>query len=575
MARPSGATGAPPSIQRTNIAWEAATSAKPTEEGGMGGVIFVKVGGATHVLKAAQGSAAPTLFGERVLQGIGGARTTESEPIRQGTPEFQRIMARLTAFKGQVDAGNDERLKATWAEKFPFFAGAQYLLVQKDMTVGGGREFGRVYKQTPQDILGNDELLRRIGLSMAADALIGNADRWEQMNTGNAFVDAANRVGAIDTEAILSEYQRGRGGDDEKWANAQQYGAALAQGHVGHRQGVQPIGAPASSPEDVIFKFDRWFDLRFKDAFTRPARMGEHKVQVGEAEVNWQQIKATIKAGLDDGLARVRTAVTGQHYKDLKHDFDAMANEYGADPNFDRTAFKIKAAHMRAATSGADRNQARQHAEEWAEVLVGDWRPTMRLRLQQIGHIPVAEVPVAPAALTKFDKFKRAPAKLLNLTPFGSAAKQQSNRLKEQLRTGEIRAEDVNLEDLAIDPHSRDKLAYEQAYKAFKEQLEARVAGLNDLADQAGELSAQVAAADYKAKLAKRKLKVIRGAAAAANIEGLAHGYSQLVFQWRHGLNASREERYVQEYEAELSRLHGELKDAHGRFMTAAGLRGG
>jgi hypothetical protein len=345
----------------TGIPWESASSAKPTEEGAMGGVIFIKIGQKLHVLKAIAGSVAPVLFAEKIMADIGGADTTESKPIQTNSPEGQRILRMLKIH--QKMASNNPQLAKTWKEKLPFFENSTYLVVQKAMD---GREFGQLYKDDPLSILKDQNLLYNIGKSLAADSFIGNADRFETMNTGNAFVTPDSKIGAIDSTAILQEYGLWKDFDDlhQSWIKVLIEGGqefvSLEEQEKGRKM------APSASVEQVFVNFEKWFENNFKDQFTRKHPEVETKIKQ-DSTFNWDTVKTAIKAGLKEGINLILKNLSGSQYQEIKKTFESLGQQYGQDPNYNLNALKVRGDYIRAIEEGKTHDQAYQQALKYSE----------------------------------------------------------------------------------------------------------------------------------------------------------------------------------------------------------------
>jgi hypothetical protein len=257
-----------PSIEK--IDWESADSVKPSSGGGKGGVMFVKIGKEMHVVKAVHGSPSTAIFGEEMVKKISGAETTESRPVKKESAEGMKISELLHKYR-LTDSDPDLKLtdeygKDIWERQYPFFERASYFLVQK--TMQSENEFGKVSKSNPMRILGDDELLRNIGKLYAADSLIGNHDRFGQMNLGNVFLSDSGGLAAIDTDAILQNFeaqstQRGGAQNSKDWAEMliDKNGLEVVEkDYIGQ-------AAPSSRVTWAFGNFDEWFELWFQPVF--------------------------------------------------------------------------------------------------------------------------------------------------------------------------------------------------------------------------------------------------------------------------------------------------------------------
>ena len=389
----------------TGINWGTpGVTAKPSKGGAMGGVMFVTVGATTHVVKAGKGSPASSLFAEQILKEVGGAKTTKSKPIPKSDPEFNQILGVLRVSQ-QADQGSGE-WKPVWDQKMPFFEGADFFLVQRSMVTLGGTELKRhINTATGQgaitgfgqgafarqqlfgnaeNLLDNNELLKNIGKSLVADALIGNADRFENMNMDNVFI-IGNRIGAIDSEAFLSNYGASRHQGIEKelpgYVNVfgtKEWVTGILQGEkalVGdadldrHYQGNFVDSPPTARLSKLFSGFDDWFDGIFKDFLIRGTtdwRAPAREDALAIPDHKWANGKRKIKEGMDEAMNAVQTMFTGANLRQMKQQFRQYQTQHGGDINFDLRALKIRARYAIARHGGMSGKDAKAQAEAQA-----------------------------------------------------------------------------------------------------------------------------------------------------------------------------------------------------------------
>ena len=358
----------------TTIDWPSATAATPSPPSAMGGVVFVVVGGVTHVVKPSDQPAA-ALFGEKMLEDVAGVETTQSKPVAADSAEGGRILHMLAAKKAEADGGENEELKASWADRYAQAGRATYFMIQKAMIPAN--QFSKLVRNDPLRILNNRAVLEGIGRTMAVDGLAGNQDRFENLNFDNVFLTAENAIAAIDTDAVLQNYAKSKSESDtnEIWPLAGTiHGTGdWAEGLTSGGVSIYPEGAtmgPSSSDLRVLFeRFDGWFD-GFQNKFVK------ERAEL-EGSVDWAVVKAGIRAGIDAGVAAITGMLSGEGYGAMHRHFSAVEDRYddgGVDPNLDWRAFQVKAAYLQTrAGGGGPRDKARLEAafvakqpDEWA-----------------------------------------------------------------------------------------------------------------------------------------------------------------------------------------------------------------
>jgi hypothetical protein len=520
-AQPAG--GAAGRVQRADtplgsaVDWDSASQATPSGAGGKGGVMFVRVGGATHVVKAVQGTAATAMFGEQMVGAIGGAGTTQSLPVDARSPEGAAILTRLRHFQVQAQAGTNEEMKQRWAEKLPFFESATYFLIQRAMDPT--QEAGGVMTQDPTSILGNAQRMFNAGKLLAADTLIGNADRWEQLNLGNLFLGAGNTMEAIDTDALLQNWAAGRRLEDFSGEVSSWTGALIA-GH-GELQEPGAIGAaaPSSSLKRVFTDFNAWFDSVVKGLITTPGNFGRYYSGQIPDDFDWDGARANMKRGVDAGLALAHGILTHPG-KQVKADFRDYERFYGGDINLDWQAFKAKAMYAKMVYEGIEAQQAEENVtayyekykqgfksgawdQQWANI--AHWDPNLE------------NVPARPPAMEKKEKAKRA------LTVRGIRNKKEAKALKNYVRdranwsAEKINAKLPELQAKANLDRRFNKAYFEARYVLYLVDQSMREAELNGMRSGIDKVQADARGASPTAAKIATKLLLAPKAAIDAN----------------------------------------------------------
>lgn len=390
----------------TTIDWPSASSATPSPPSAMGGVVFVVVGGVTHVVKPSDQPAA-ALFGEKMLEDIAGVETTQSKPVAADSAEGGRILRMLAAKKAEADAGENEELKGSWADRYAQAGRATYFMIQKAMIPAN--QFSKLVRTDPLRILNNRAVLEGIGRTMAVDGLTGNQDRFENLNFDNVFLTAENAIAAIDTDAVLQNYAKSKSESEtnEVWSQfgtinrTGDWAESLTSGGVA----ILPEGAamgPSSSDLRVLFdRFDGWFD-GFQNKFVR------ERAELADS-VDWAAVKAGIRAGITAGVAAITDMLAEGGYGAMRGHFSAAERRYdegGDDPNLDWQAFQVKAAYLQArAGEGGTHDRARLEAAfvakqpaEWASEVAALGNADAR----------VGPFPQPPGALSTKKKSTRA-----------------------------------------------------------------------------------------------------------------------------------------------------------------------
>jgi len=560
---------APAQIQRTTgpdgeeINWANTVSATPSSEGAMGGVFFVKVGTVMHVVKSSDNPSA-ALLAEQVVEDIGGGLSTKSQPVKADSDEGRAIIAAIQTHPpqrkdGESDDAYIERQNAH-ANKLDIFKAAKYLMIQRAMS---GTQLGlskineevkgneglnaedpkklsaeamnekinaAVAKQVA--ILENETALKNIGRVMAADTLVGNADRFEQMNTGNAFITEDGKVGAIDTEAIMQQYDAfiefAKGTQGRAFAEDQIKGATsndytnFMVGGGGRQISDSNQAAPSSAIQRIAFDFDNWFNQSFVSTFytwkhalviQAMATQGYPKPEGRTLGPKWLAVRAGIKAGFDEGMARVRTAVGGPQLKNLKVMFNLYTSTYGKSgaENFDLHGLKVRGRYMKSTAEGANQEEAFGSTLNYVKY-VNEFKPQYRIQMNAITNVPptLLDVPALPPELKKKEKMKRAFT--FSKSREEKKAREDAQRLKKQARKGEVDEElEASVKGSAeLSGRRADKALTEVQFARFKQGFSTRAQLLADLDLDVRRFRAQSKQGGDIAEIAGKKLIFIK-----------------------------------------------------------------
>lgn len=400
---------AAPRVQRlvTQTPWNTASAVSAPGGGAKGGIFFVTVGGVRHVVKATS-QAAGAVFGERIvgqIMGTSGVSAT-SIPVPNTDAEFASILAQLRRYQPAVpNQGYNDRL----AE----FANASTFLIQTDLSTN--RTMINANVASDIAILQNAATLRNIGRILAADTLIGNSDRFEQMNVGNAFLGAAD-IGFIDTEALMQNYQAfnqfstgpatptgspgiaGKGTDfggaGVNKSQPEAYVDFLTSGgrEISDKTFDEAGVAPTPNVTKMATNLKAWFEASFIGKFTayKPAADVLQFAQAGYPERQLVGDKTAynnsawftfvfpnIKAGFDSGITDISASMKGTGVGALKTSFDQDEQNHGATVNFDFDALLIRGNVMTSIASGTDAEDAKAIAVNYVVAKNGAPSPAM------------------------------------------------------------------------------------------------------------------------------------------------------------------------------------------------------
>jgi hypothetical protein len=418
-----------------NLNWDQAIHSVDISTGGIkGGVLFLYEKDnqdnakpqPSYVVKLTN-APQQTLFAEYVLKHIGQAKIpkslvvelewkgfSENPPTTDGmklvhiilnkphstiTNQNKTKQTRYNKVKKLLDAGNEQKpsfiiIMKYFGEGFPFSESPYELnewFKNNNLNVNNTafvnltalQKQDSVFLEIVKGINRNKEFLsdlitmKNLGRVLAADTILGNFDRFEQMNLGNSFFIAKNnkkRVGVIDNDAWLPVYNsnnmhreiqkeyKGETPQDQylKWV--------LELGYE-----LEPIDPAASGVLSRLRKllgdFDNYYFYsqqpnKSNSIFFQSFRLSElpllkelynddgmllensankyPKFSDNPTSQEWQQVKQWIKTGFVEGLANIKLMNLDEYRSVYTH----LASLYGFDGNFDFTAFEVRYLYM-------------------------------------------------------------------------------------------------------------------------------------------------------------------------------------------------------------------------------------
>lgn len=209
--------------------------------------------------------------------------------------------------------------------------------------------------------------MTNLGKLFAADAFIGNGDRLYQFNMGNILFKSDGSISAIDSAAILTNYNHiltiddnvkagfGIADSSEQWGNQ----IIVVQNHAG---GANPTRqqeasfnntsrAPALPPAfgmNVLFDVDSWW-THFKEHLIS----GLPQPPVIPNESVWAVAKMNFKTRVDAGLKEVDSRLSGFNWLKMKSKYKEFVAKFGGDPNLDWTNLKVRRLYLKLRRRGA------------------------------------------------------------------------------------------------------------------------------------------------------------------------------------------------------------------------------
>ena len=220
---------------------------------------------------------------------------------------------------------------------------------------------------TNEQIFSDITMMRNTGRVHLADALLGNGDRFFQLNTGNVFYvwrdstleKTANPVGCIDNDSFLPTYLPSD--LDGGFRNVANYVAKVLRpdAELWGWNSQKPPGmvmAPNMSMFDA-FNYDRWLDDFFGGFISSdmPAVVlgmyGANFYAPGDSSPfdttkdlpGW----AHVRRGFKEGVAHALFNYLGTDIQEYRAVYTALAGRYYPGPNFEFTAFEIRDRYLR------------------------------------------------------------------------------------------------------------------------------------------------------------------------------------------------------------------------------------
>ncbi len=544
MQRTGGIADAPQ--LETGVDWRSPRSVKPSAAGLKGGVILVAVSAGTFALKAANDDAAGIVFGERVLAAVGGPGvvTPDSIPVPVGSDEGQQIISMLEGAAGLVGGAD----RGSFAAKLDGLRRARFVVVQ---TALHGTGFDAATEADPGNVLpvkgapaddGLNTRLRNLGRTLAGDILIGNADRLDQINPGNIFLEGRDQVGAIDTEALLMNRDEQPGINQEYWVDR------LVMGGETFVEPEEGEGKPTSRAQQVL-NFDDWFDDTFRRYFEGLEVVGDEAgLDAYDLDAVQDLMRAGFVEGLDDVTSRLRDKA---QRRELRQGLKAAEQAYGPSPTLDWHAMKVKGRYIESAHAGAGHRTSLERANAEADYLIRS-KPALKLKIDAVLVGPKAElwtVPELPGEMSRRRKTVRS------LIPRGAADK-QAKKLKKELRAGDKDADAVDLTLLAGTGRRGEKAVFEVR---FRQLLGAYARWTQALESLQQELDA--AKSKPQDPIAVREAATICRVWRRSPTEKAAQDFKELAAAWRGAVEAEPYNRQIKAAADLAAGVHAKLGD--------------
>ncbi|EKU99376.1 hypothetical protein Lepto7375DRAFT_1403 [Leptolyngbya sp. PCC 7375] len=236
-------------------------------------------------------------------------------------------------------------------------------------------------------ILDNPNFMKNLGRVLAVDCLLGNADRFEKMNLGNAFfvyrkdgflkAKESYPIGVIDNDSFLPVFM----GQDKfhpdiekrrnrKVDNIQSY----VEWNVVFGYELDPKddmkSVQTSDIKSLLENFHgNWF-LKFRESFlskhdstliqfiytddgTLIKQPKAYKpLSQDPQDQNWKEIEKNILIGFTEGLKNIR----GNDFKSITDKYNQLFEDYGFTNNFDFIALDVRRHYMTQAVLGDSLN---------------------------------------------------------------------------------------------------------------------------------------------------------------------------------------------------------------------------
>lgn len=441
-------------VRWSPVQWMRSVRMIRPSDGGAQGVLFVftkevpnwSFAQADFIVKPVQGSAANTVFAEEILSKTVGAKKLDTHGIRRDSLLGGAILDTVQQFlqmnpealdnaidtqptgpskpsnrpgKGvqRNETEQATRMMSKVAKKpaYPyhqrlasvqkFYREAGSFLIQR--LAVGMQELGDVYRTSGglSQVLQNFALMKNLGRLFAADAVLGNGDRIQQMNTGNIAFGGDGTVFAIDSTTIMASFnsliydsQKGTNLSAQGYANPESgkltkdgwaHGTMMNGGAAATRKQVDDyqkalksaqIGVsvpapvlPVAASMELIFNppavwqlFRREMEYKLRDENKRLADSGQPALPSPPA-TDWENARQHFIDGVLDGLARVDNLLSGFSWLRIKSDFKSLEKKHGKDLNMDYTNFKMRRMIVHLCRKGVPVEQARLQAVAYAE----------------------------------------------------------------------------------------------------------------------------------------------------------------------------------------------------------------
>lgn len=347
---------------------------------------------ADFVIKPIQGTAAPTKFAEKVLSKIANAKSPNSEGIRRMSAEGEALVTRLRELAAVQGMHKDR-----WGEVLKHYENATTFLIME--TQSGVKEFGDEYREQQglRKMLRDRNLMQNLGLLCAADALIGNGDRFDSVNTGNIMFTTDGRLASIDSAAILVNFQAMLNDTHQlSWCSADNNAEFTPKvwGTLITRKPAQQVPTPHQAKEyergfvpalPTTFVLDSLTDTeklwaRFRDHLESGIkREDDFRAKKGQPPIvpprpqEWETGRAAFIFGVESGIRRIDQMLSGWNWIKFKGIWSKTASKYGADPNMDWTNLKVRRLFLRMLAKGKSSKEIYETVDKYVKKKGKKW----------------------------------------------------------------------------------------------------------------------------------------------------------------------------------------------------------
>lgn len=367
-------------------------------DGGAQGVLFVFLNRlpsygpalADFVVKPVSGSGANTVVAERLLGKAANAVTLDSTPVSPTSSLGKAMIASAASWPPKA-TGSIYAAPATapypWAGRLAEVAvhmsSATSLLIQR---TGAFTELADAYRDGSfAAVLRDRRLMHNLGRLFVADAVLGNGDRLDALNTGNVGFDRDGNVVAIDSEAMLGRFKDilsnvQRDGDmlgvwsavnGERTMSPTDYARGTVKGALRVPTPNGPKPAPTSNMQLIFDPAACW--NHFRDGMETKLRFNSQDVRAAGGRPplpptpdDWAAGRTPFVAGVLDGLQRIDSMLGGLAWLKTKFHFKRARSKFGDDPNLSWTNFKMRRLIVQHAARGHTFDDAYAAAEAYA-----------------------------------------------------------------------------------------------------------------------------------------------------------------------------------------------------------------